>query len=380
MDRREWISRLHADSLTCSFSSVYSLYMAPEILRYEKYDAKADLWSVGTVLYEMSVGRPPFKAQNHVELLKKIERGEDRIRFPDEKSGWATPTTEGGVKALPVTRGLKELIRGLLKRNPVQRMGFEEYFRNEVVRSETEKMGREPELHPIPQPPPSMQPTSSTPPTHPSLVQLLPSRPPPANASLSSDHHRISAPTPTRPAPPPPPFALPLPASPTLTYASSPRAHTAPSSSPSSVVTARPSHHPPPISPTHPQASRFNSSNQSSPSPSPISPPGQMIRRQSFEPKYIVGGTVESDGSEHGKLGLGVGPLEIASGSRRSSLPRRGSGSGSGGVGFGDEDDDPGKDYVVVEKRTVEINALADGEFPSLLRPLSHSSGFHALF
>ncbi len=26
------------------------LYMAPEILRYEKYDAKADLWSVGAVL------------------------------------------------------------------------------------------------------------------------------------------------------------------------------------------------------------------------------------------------------------------------------------------------------------------------------------------
>ena len=48
------------------------LYMAPEILRYEKYDAKADLWSVGTVLYEMVVGRPPFRATNHVELLRKI--------------------------------------------------------------------------------------------------------------------------------------------------------------------------------------------------------------------------------------------------------------------------------------------------------------------
>jgi serine/threonine-protein kinase ULK/ATG1 len=39
------------------------LYMAPEILRYERYDAKADLWSVGTVLYEMSTGRPPFRAR-----------------------------------------------------------------------------------------------------------------------------------------------------------------------------------------------------------------------------------------------------------------------------------------------------------------------------
>lgn len=29
------------------------LYMAPEILQHQPYDAKADLWSVGTVLYEM---------------------------------------------------------------------------------------------------------------------------------------------------------------------------------------------------------------------------------------------------------------------------------------------------------------------------------------
>jgi len=49
------------------------LYMAPEILRYEKYDAKADLWSVGAVMYEMAVGKAPFRAMNHIELLKKIE-------------------------------------------------------------------------------------------------------------------------------------------------------------------------------------------------------------------------------------------------------------------------------------------------------------------
>ncbi|OAX84987.1 ULK/ULK protein kinase [Emergomyces africanus] len=59
------------------------LYMAPEILRYEKYDAKADLWSVGTVLYEMVVGKPYFRATNHVELLHKIEKANDRIKFPE---------------------------------------------------------------------------------------------------------------------------------------------------------------------------------------------------------------------------------------------------------------------------------------------------------
>ena len=29
------------------------LYMAPEILHFHKYDAKADLWSIGAILFEM---------------------------------------------------------------------------------------------------------------------------------------------------------------------------------------------------------------------------------------------------------------------------------------------------------------------------------------
>ncbi|KAB8078347.1 hypothetical protein BDV29DRAFT_9766 [Aspergillus leporis] len=94
------------------------LYMAPEILRYEKYDAKADLWSVGTVLYEMVVGKPPFRATNHVELLRKIEKGEDRIKFPEEN---------------PASDQVKSLIRKLLKRNPVERMTFSDFFECDTI-------------------------------------------------------------------------------------------------------------------------------------------------------------------------------------------------------------------------------------------------------
>ncbi|KAI9784001.1 MAG: Serine/threonine-protein kinase [Geoglossum umbratile] len=97
------------------------LYMAPEILRYEKYDAKADLWSVGTVLYEMMVGRPPFRASNHVDLLRKIEKGEDKIKFTEETV---------------IRDEMKRLIRGLLKRNPVERMGFGDFFDHSVVKDE----------------------------------------------------------------------------------------------------------------------------------------------------------------------------------------------------------------------------------------------------
>ncbi|KAI8947444.1 Serine/threonine-protein kinase ATG1 [Xylaria longipes] len=94
------------------------LYMAPEILRYERYDAKADLWSVGTVAYEMISGKPPFRASNHVELLRKIEGNNDNIKFPKE---------------VQVTSDLKALIRALLKRKPVERMSFEDFFKDDVV-------------------------------------------------------------------------------------------------------------------------------------------------------------------------------------------------------------------------------------------------------
>lgn len=98
--------------------------MAPEILRYEKYDAKADLWSVGAVLYEMAVGKPPFRAQNHVELLKKIEHSKG-IKFPDEDPQRATeePNT-----VTTVPSDIKMLIRSLLKRHPVERSSFEDFF------------------------------------------------------------------------------------------------------------------------------------------------------------------------------------------------------------------------------------------------------------
>lgn len=49
------------------------LYMAPEILKNEKYDAKVDLWSVGTIIYEMLTTKPPFNGADRMDLLRNIE-------------------------------------------------------------------------------------------------------------------------------------------------------------------------------------------------------------------------------------------------------------------------------------------------------------------
>lgn len=99
------------------------LYMAPEILRYEKYNAKADLWSVGAVFYEMTVGKPPFRAANHIELLKNIEKTHDRIKFP---------------ALAQVPESLKKLIRSLLKYNPTERVSFNEFFEDPLILNELE--------------------------------------------------------------------------------------------------------------------------------------------------------------------------------------------------------------------------------------------------
>lgn len=48
------------------------LNMAPEILNGDSYDNKADIWSLGTVFYEMLFGKPPFVASNIIDLLKNI--------------------------------------------------------------------------------------------------------------------------------------------------------------------------------------------------------------------------------------------------------------------------------------------------------------------
>lgn len=37
------------------------IYMAPEVLRGEIYTVKADIWSLGVVVYEMAFGFCPFQ-------------------------------------------------------------------------------------------------------------------------------------------------------------------------------------------------------------------------------------------------------------------------------------------------------------------------------
>eukprot|EP00833_Pecoramyces_ruminatium_P003211 jgi/Orpsp1_1/1177243/evm.model.c7180000060680.1 len=61
------------------------LYMAPEILDNKKYSANVDLWSLGTILYELVMSRTPYSANNYRDLLEKIKRS-NGIYFPGDKN------------------------------------------------------------------------------------------------------------------------------------------------------------------------------------------------------------------------------------------------------------------------------------------------------
>uniref|UniRef100_A0A0E0NSZ3 Protein kinase domain-containing protein n=1 Tax=Oryza rufipogon TaxID=4529 RepID=A0A0E0NSZ3_ORYRU len=87
------------------------LYMAPEVMQAQKYDAKADLWSVGIILYQLVTGSPPFTGDSQIQLLRNILNTRE-IRFPSD---------------CDLSHGCIDLCRKLLRINSVERLTVEEF-------------------------------------------------------------------------------------------------------------------------------------------------------------------------------------------------------------------------------------------------------------
>ncbi|XP_049911501.1 serine/threonine-protein kinase ULK2 [Epinephelus moara] len=88
------------------------MYMAPEVIMSQNYDAKADLWSIGTVIYQCLVGKPPFQANSPQDLRMFYEKNKNlQPVIPRETS-----------------QQLGNLLLGLLQRNQKDRMDFDTFF------------------------------------------------------------------------------------------------------------------------------------------------------------------------------------------------------------------------------------------------------------
>lgn len=99
------------------------LNMAPEILGGKDYNNKADIWSIGTCVYELLFGQPPYTAKNIMELLKKIQS--NPFKLP------------AGAKINPV---LEDALMRMLVFNPANRIEWEELFNHRVTRIMEEKI------------------------------------------------------------------------------------------------------------------------------------------------------------------------------------------------------------------------------------------------
>jgi len=56
-------------------------YLAPEVIKGEKYTKSVDWWAVGILVFEMLTGAPPFFDNDIQKLFQKITSGE--LHFPE---------------------------------------------------------------------------------------------------------------------------------------------------------------------------------------------------------------------------------------------------------------------------------------------------------
>lgn len=82
-------------------------YVAPEVVKREKYGSAVDMWAVGVLLYIMLSGKMPFYGRDDNACLRMIAVGQ--FAMPDRE--WAR-----------ISPMAKSLVKGLLQTNPDKRL------------------------------------------------------------------------------------------------------------------------------------------------------------------------------------------------------------------------------------------------------------------
>lgn len=87
------------------------LHMAPEVLAGEQYDPKIDLWSIGTIAYQMATGATPYRASTTQELKQKLREARHQLPVPGH-----------------YTAEFADLVNRLLRVDPADRIDFDAFF------------------------------------------------------------------------------------------------------------------------------------------------------------------------------------------------------------------------------------------------------------
>jgi len=69
-------------------------YLSPEVIQSKGHTKAVDWWALGVLIYEMTLGYPPFYDNSPIQIYEKIVQG--RISFP----AWLPPDTRDIVQRL----------------------------------------------------------------------------------------------------------------------------------------------------------------------------------------------------------------------------------------------------------------------------------------
>lgn len=91
---------------TDSYTTGNPKYMAPEILKKERYDSKVDVWAAGVVIFFMITGSQPFNGTTPAKVFADVVH---------------KPLTFVGAEWLQISNNAKDFLELCLKKDPKQR-------------------------------------------------------------------------------------------------------------------------------------------------------------------------------------------------------------------------------------------------------------------